>query len=199
MKVGFIVECGPAGADTKVIPYLAKKLVPTLTVVDPVPLDSKKRLRRECGPWVKSLLGQGCDRVLIVWDLMPDWGEYEGVGCRHADKEEIEVSLSGAGLTLADPRIKVVCIEKVFESWILADNQAVAEFISPKTHPIDVPKYNRPDNVKDPEAVLNRLFGMSPFRKYRDLDHAFGIIKKAQINRLRRSASFSHFEEKLTE
>ena len=199
MKVGFIVECGPKGAEVNVIPYLARLVDQSFEVDNPVSLDDKDKLRRDCGPWVKKLLDRGCERVLIVWDLMPDWGEYEGRGCRHDDKEQIARSLARAGLDPADPRIKVVCIEQMLESWVLADNQAVSGFLSTPEHHLPVPKCKDPDSIRSPEAVLNRSFRTSRFRKYRDLDHAFGIIKKAQLNRLRRSDSFGHFEEKLTE
>jgi hypothetical protein len=199
MKVGFIVESGPEGPEVDVIPFLANLVDQSLEVDKPVSLGDKDKLRRDCGPWVKKLLDRGCERVLIVWDLMPDWGEYEGRGCRHDDKEQVASSLARAGLNSTDPRIKVVCIEQMLESWVLADNMAVSEFISTPEHRIQVPKSKAPDRIRFPEAVLNRSFRTSRFRKYRDLDHAFGIIIRAKLNRLRRSYSFSHFEEKLTE
>ena len=108
MKIGFIVECGPQGAETKVIPYLANRVKANIQIVEPVSLDDKDKLRRECGQWAKSLLDQGCARVVIVWDLLPDWGEYEKRGCRHEDKEQIAASLKSAGLRPNDKRIRLV-------------------------------------------------------------------------------------------
>ena len=109
MKVGFIVECGPEGAETKVIPLLAKAIQPKIEP-DVVPLDKKPKLKTECGHWVKQLLGRGCVKVVIIWDLLPDWGEYEGKGCRRADREEIFKSLAEAGFAANDKRIRLVCL-----------------------------------------------------------------------------------------
>ena len=48
MKVGFIVECGPEGAETKVIPHLARMIDDTIEP-DVVPLDRKPVLKKDCG------------------------------------------------------------------------------------------------------------------------------------------------------
>lgn len=198
MKVGFIVECGPEGAETRVIPYLAQ-LVDGTIEPDVIPLDRKPRLKQECGRWAKALLEQGCQRVLILWDLLPDWGEFEGCGCRHVDKEHITESLSNAGFDPADPRIHLICVEKMIEAWLLADNRAVKNFIETDAHPIRVRRYNAPDTVRDPKATLNGVFKKSRLRAYVDRDHAIGIARKVtDLTRLRRSASFARFEEKLT-
>ena len=198
MKVGFIVECGPQGAEIEIMPWLAEKISAGLEIVEPVPLDSKRKLRMECGQWVKGLLNDGCQRVLILWDLLPAWGEHEGKGCRHSDKEQIFESLRYAGINPADKRIRLICIEKMLESWVLADHDAVAAFLSTDAHKIKVSPCKHPDAVKDPKAVLNKSFRQTRFQKYRDLYHAFRVIQKADLNKLRRSESFRRFEKKLT-
>ena len=196
MKMGFIVECGPQGAETGVIPYLAR-LVNAHIEPDIVPLDRKPLLKRDCGRWTKALLDRGCRHVIIAWDLLPAWGEYEGKGCRHDDKEEIGESLRLSGIELSDKRVTLVCVEKMLEAWILADNEAVATFLSTPTHRVRVPPCRHPDAVKDPEGVLNRLFRGTRYRKYRDLDHALRIVQTVELKRLRRSESFRRFEAKL--
>ena len=199
MKIGFIVECCDGGAETKVIPHVARLINNAVTPVV-VPLRSKRLLKANCGPVVKELFeSSACARVVILWDLLSDFAEFDGRGCRRADKAGIAASLASAGLDPTDARIKVVCIEKVLESWIVADNRAVSKFLSTDTHAVAVPKCKCPDRIPSPEAVLNRYFRESRFRKYRDLDHAFGIIQHAGLNRLRKSDSFCHFEAKLTE
>lgn len=199
MKIGFIVECCDGGAETKVIPHVAR-IVNNAVVPVVVPLRSKRLLKTNCGPAARELLeSSACSRVVILWDLLSDFAEFAGRGCRHADKEAIAASLASAGLDPTDARIKVVCIEKVLESWIVADNRAVSKFLSTDAHEVTVPRCKHPDRIRSPEAVLNRSFRESRFRKYRDLDHAFGIIQHAGLSRLRSSDSFRHFEEKLTE
>ena len=197
MKIGLIVECCDGGAETKVIPHVARLIRPAAVPVV-VPLRSKRLLKANCGPAAKALMEKsGCQRVLILWDLLPDFNEYEGRGCRRSDKEEIAASLKSAGVSPTDARVQVVCIEKMLESWVLADNLAVAGLLSTPEHPVHVPKCKHPDDVRDPEAALNRSFRETRFRKYRDLDHAFKIIESADLTRLRRSESFRRFEAKL--
>ena len=91
--------------------------------------------------------------------------------------------------------VRLVCIEKRLESWVLADNEAVAAFLSTPEHPRRVAKVKHPDRVKDPEAVLNREFRQTRLGKYRDLDHADRIVEAADLKRLRRSASFKYIEQ----
>lgn len=50
---------------------------------DVVPLGDKPVLKRDCGRWEKALLESGYSCVLVIWDLLGDWGEYEKKGCRH--------------------------------------------------------------------------------------------------------------------
>ena len=201
MKVGFIVECGPQGAETKVIPHLAGMLTPDVELAAPVTLDDKEKLRRECGQWVKTLLDRGCDRVLIVWDLMPDWGEYEGVGCRHDDKEQIAASLKGAGLQPNDSRVRLVCIEKMLEAWLLADERALSAFLQTAAHKVRIPRRKQTETVQDPKSALNTLFNKSAsrYRRYVDREHAIQILRYLpDLNRLRQCSTFCRFEEKLT-
>ena len=78
MKIGFIVECGPQGAETQVIPYLAKMIREDIEP-DVIPLDKKPILKRDCGEFARE----------IAWKQVPDsadclgfasGGEYEGKG-----------------------------------------------------------------------------------------------------------------------
>jgi len=201
MKVGFIVECGPEGAETKVIPHLAGRIAPALELEKPVTMDSKKKLRRECGSYAKKLLEQGCLRVLILWDLLPDWGEFEGKGCRHDDKEQILQSLKNAGIKANDKRIRLICIEKMMEAWLIADDRATSEFLSTKAHPVKNGRCKNPEWVDDPKAALNTLFeqSRSKYRRYVDRDHAIRIARlMPDLTRMLQSASFCRFVNKLT-
>jgi hypothetical protein len=199
MKVGFIVECGPEGAETKVIPYLARMLDNRIEP-DVVPLERKPVLKRECGGWAKALLERGCSCVLILWDLLPAWGEYEGRGCRHDDRLEIAESLEGVGLNPADNRIHLVCIEKMLEAWLIADERALSAFLSTQAHPVSVPRQRNTERIRDPKAALTALFVRSRSRicRYVDWQHAIRIAAQLpDLTRLRRLQSFSRFESKL--
>ena len=200
MKVGFIVECGPEGAETRVIPYLAR-MIDDRIEPDVVPLARKPVLKRECGMWVKALLERGCSCVLIIWDLLPDWGEYEGKGCRHDDRRQIAESLASAGLDPADQRIRLICIEKMLEAWLIADERALSAFLSTQAHPVHVLRQKRAEHVPDAKAALTALFERSGsrIRRYEDRQHAIRIAEKLpNLERLRRLQSFRRFEAKLT-
>jgi hypothetical protein len=200
MKVGFIVECGPEGAETKVIPHLAKMIDGTVEP-DVVPLGDKPVLKRECGRWAKALLERGCSCVLILWDLLPDWGEYEGKGCRHDDKAEITESLKSAGLNPADNRIRLICIEKMLEAWLIADERALSAFLSTQAHPVNIQRTRRPQDIPNPKAALKTMFltSGSHIGPYWDPRHAIQIAARLpDLTRLRRLKSFSYFETKLT-
>ena len=200
MKVGFIVECGPQGAESRVIPHLARMIEATLEIVDPIPLENKRLLKQDCGRWAKALLDLGCARVLVIWDLLPTWGEYEGSGCRHDDKEAIFESLKDAGIAPNDNRIRLVCIEKMLEAWLIADERAISDLLSTAAHRIKIRRQKSPESILDPKAALMTLFGKSGgrFRRYEDRIHAIQIAQKIQnLTRLQRLESFRRFEEKL--
>jgi len=72
MKVGFIFECGPQGADKQVCEYLAAQIRPGIMPVSRT-LDNKANLLKDAGKVAAALLAEGCERVLIVWDLRPAW------------------------------------------------------------------------------------------------------------------------------
>ena len=73
MKVGMIFECGPKGADQQVCKYLAQRLLPDIEIVPPITLGNKPRLLSDCGPAAANLLREGCERIIIVWDLDSLW------------------------------------------------------------------------------------------------------------------------------
>ena len=80
MKVGFIFECGPQGADKQVCEYLAQQICPGITPVS-VTLDNKPNLLKSAGTVAVRLLNEGCERVLIVWDLRPAWPDKKNKPC----------------------------------------------------------------------------------------------------------------------
>ena len=195
MKIGFIVECGPRGAETQVIPYLAQMIDESIKT-DVIPLDSKRKLKQECGRYAKTLLAQDCGRVIITWDLMPAWGEYEGKGCRHSDKEEIRESLRLCGIRLPNPRIRLVCIEKMLEAWLITDGRALSALLSTPTHRVNVPHRKKSESITDPKSALKEVFRKMGrrFSCYDDKVHAILIAKELlDLSRLRKLSSFAYF------
>ena len=69
MKVGFLVECGPKGADEQVLRFLVNTL---RSDIDPrfATCGSKRVILQECGDYVESLFTvERCEKVFVVWDL----------------------------------------------------------------------------------------------------------------------------------
>ncbi|OGR07611.1 MAG: hypothetical protein A2511_13550 [Deltaproteobacteria bacterium RIFOXYD12_FULL_50_9] len=199
MKIGFIVECGPNGAETVVIPYLARQLAPEIET-DVVPLEKKPLLKKQCGAWAAQLLASGCDKVLIVWDLLPDWGEFEGSGCLHVDRQEIFQSLNNAGIEESDERVHLVCIHKMLEAWLIADERAIARFLSTAARQVDVPRKKKTESIRDPKSAMNEIFrkSHSRYNRYEDRLHAIEIVKHMQdLSRLGRLDTFRRFQAKL--
>ena len=124
MKIGFIFECGPEGADKQVCEYLACEIRPEITPVSRT-LDNKPRLLQDCGLVAAKLLEDGCERVLIVWDLRPAWPGKKA--CRKVERDAVLASLAKAGI--ADKPVFLVCIEQELESWLLADEQNIRQVI----------------------------------------------------------------------
>ena len=196
MKVGMIFECGPKGADQQVCKYLAQRLLPDIEVVPPITLGNKPRLLSDCGPAAANLLQQGCERIVIVWDLYPPWRRQEPP-CRKEDREAIQNSLSKSGVSMQ--QVALVCIEEELEAWLLADGRALSRVLSRPTHPVPVSDVRRPDQIPRPKTRLNRIFQQYSGRPYRDLIHARKIVEALpDLNRIRRSATFVRFAVKLT-
>ena len=199
MKVGFIVECGPEGAETRVIPHIARMVNPAIEA-EVIPLSKKPNLKEQCGRYVRELLELGCEKVLIVWDLLPDWGEYEGRGCLHADREEIFASLQNAGIQDDDGRVHLICIHVMLEAWLLADERALSDFVSTDAHQIPVKRRKGTEVCKDTKAALNTLFKSLPCRisRYTDFTDAIKIAGKLpDLRRLECLDSFQRFQERL--
>ena len=84
MTIGLIPECGPQGADKFVCEYLAAKLRPNVTVVSRT-MDDKPNLLSNAAKAAALLLADGCERVLIIWDLRPAWPDKDNKPCRAAE------------------------------------------------------------------------------------------------------------------
>jgi len=92
-KIGFIFEGGPEGADKQVCEFLARQIHPEVTPISQT-LDNKPRLLQNCGLVAANLLADGCERVLIVWDLRPAWPG--GKTCRKVERDAV-LALSSQG------------------------------------------------------------------------------------------------------
>lgn len=195
MKIGFIYECGPKGADVDVCQNLAGRLRPELECVART-LNNKANLVRECGPVARGLL-QECKHVLIIWDLFPPWRD--AAPCLHQDRVDIFESLDSAGVE--PKKVSLVCIREELEAWLLADKRALQSVLGNMKHPHPlgtIKKYRDPDSIPQPKTKLTQLFQkeLGRRRKYVDFRDAGRIVAAIpDFTRLRRSISFQRFHD----
>lgn len=196
MSVGFVFECGPQGADKQVCEYLAEQLLPGIQFISRT-MDNKLKLLDGAAEIAKDLLADGCERVLIVWDLRPAWPDKKDKPCRAAERQTLLDAL--VKQELQDMPVYLVCVEQELESWLLSSEHAISAYLSTPAHAYEAKKVKKPDRERQPKAVMNNYFQEARGRPYEDRVHAVSVLKAAPLDlrRLRRSVSFARFESKL--
>lgn len=195
MKVGMIFECGPDGADLQVCRHLARVLHPSIEIV-PVTLDNKPKLKAECGSAATKLLAEGCERIVIMWDLHPPWRSDRQKPCRREDREAILSSLSRAGVRSS--HVSLVCIEEELETWLIADGRALSSVLSRPAHPVKIQDIKDPEGTRKPKTYLIKVFQKNG-HSYVDRIHAKKIVEALpDLTRLRRCETFVRFAVKVT-
>lgn len=198
MSIGMIFECGPQGADKLVCEYLAGELCPGVALKS-ITLDDKPNLLANAALAAHALLADGCERVLVIWDLRPAWPITGRKPCRAKERAFLLDTLAKQGLEGAP--VHLVCVEQEFESWIMADETKLSAFLSTVTRAYSVPRVRRPDREKNPKSLVMKHFTMAGRPRYEDRVHAIKIMRTdppPNWAKLRRSDSFARFETKLT-
>jgi len=199
MTVGFILEGGPSGPDQMVFKILLQRLRPGSKVIC-VTLGPKPNLISQSGEVTATLFQKGCDCVIIVWDLYPAWGmRGPKKPCLKKDREDIRKSLSAAAVTSS--RVHLVCIHKMLEAWLLADERAISAFLSKlKKKTVSVPRTKRPEDPIKPKKLLGQIFEEHAGSKFQAHIHAESIIKEVKdFKRLEQCKSFTYFRLKLAD
>lgn len=164
--------------------------------ISSVTLDTKMNLIAECGEHAAILLSEGCERVLIIWDLYPAW--HEEKPCRKEDREQIFTSLKEA--RVSSPNVYLICIREELEAWLIANGRALSRLLSTPTHPVKIKDAKKPDLVKNPKGKLRNIFNENTGKDYHDMVHAEKIVRKLpDFNKIKHSLSFERFVAKLTE
>jgi len=201
MRVGILVECGRDGLEDVVVRRicdLRRADGGEPAEIDIVPMDNKAQLIRECGPAVARLLGNGCDRVVILWDERPAWPRSGERLCWHNDRQDILANLAQAGV--AQDAVCLVCIEREFESWLLFDEQMLRCVLCTPEHPklLASPPRN-PDTSRNPKGAMTTLFRRHG-KRYVDVQSARRFAQcLTSLNRLHRCRTFQRFVQCLTE
>lgn len=197
MKIGMIFECGPQGADIQVCEYLVRQLKPAVELVSRT-LDNKANLLKEVGQVTAQLLANGCDCILVIWDLRPAWPDKKDKPCRRQECEALQQSLSNANIP-AGARVFLVCVEQELESWLLADERKLSSYLSTNAHRYSVERVRKPDRNMQPKAAVINHFKTARGLRYDDKVHALKVIASGELDwkRLRRSDSLARFESKI--
>jgi hypothetical protein len=208
-KLGLILECAPEGADLQVFRHVIGQQDPQVNI-QPTTMINKQKLVASCGEAAQLLLQDGCERVIIAWDLYPAWRE-KGRPCRKTDRENIFKSLEAAGIPknwfespiLGQPdmrKVFLVCIQAELEAWLLADEQALSEVLSRPSHQVRITKTRNPERPTNPKKLLTRIFTENVGQKYNSIDHAEKIIQAVgNLGRIARACpTFARFLHVIT-
>ena len=194
-KVGVLCECGPEGAEVQVFPELVRRFAPDLRL-DCVPLGNLPTLIQDCGKATHTLLSQGCERVVIVWDLFPAWREQGIRPCRHDHRQGIFDALRVENIQL--PRVSLVCIREELEAWLIADGRAVSAVLSTPAHQQNIGHVKRPETTQKPKTRLTKLFQDHIHRIYSDRQDAVRIARALpDLARLDRIPTFTRFRQRV--
>ncbi len=157
MRVGIIVECAAQGIEV----IVCRKVVQMVAVecherIEPdfVPMTNKKLLLLGAADAAQKLLVQGCDRIVIMWDENPPWrpdNDFAPDRCWRVERDALLANCRNLQLDLG--RIRFVCIEREFESWLLFDHNLICRVLKlgrkfrhkarppRRPHELDWPKY----------------------------------------------------------
>ena len=197
MKIGFILESGPDGAEQKILERLIPKVDSSVEIRRPfVHNDGKPEMIANCGEDAALLLSE-CDRVVILCDL---GSERHKCGWKEALERDIAVIRVELGRHDADnEKVRLLIIQEEIETWLVADHKAVAAFLSASSpRSCTLKKVKNPQIILNPKKQLNKMFeGWRP--RYWDIEHADGIAKHIEIENIQSVCSFARFKRLLTE
>ena len=194
MKIGLILECQKDGPDQKVFEPLVRKIAPPKSSVVSRTLGNKPNVLEKCGAVAAELLADKCDRVIVIWDLWPSW-EQDAPPCRKTDREAAIASLTAAEVDPA--RVRLLCVEQMLESWILADERALKAQLEAWSHPHKLKKFTVSKGAvldTKPKKLLRRLFRECGCWPYEEADHAHLIAARwPDLSRVKRLETFQRF------
>ncbi len=136
---------------------------------------------------------QGCERVIIVWDLMPRWGDAtKRPLCVH-DVAAVHGALKKARMD--DERVRLLCISAMLEALLIADERALNKLLSRPTRAAKCARKKNPDRLPDPKGELMGFY-KEHGREYASLTDALKIVQALEdFNRLRKIPSFTRLEK----
>jgi hypothetical protein len=156
-----------------------------------VGLDNKGDLLKESGKTAKGLIDiDRCDKVVIIWDLIPP----DSNSCLIAERDIIKASLQGLGISR---KVELVCIIRELEAWLICDERAINAQLSTPENRVNISRRKRTERISNPKKELNRIFQKNGAGPYIDYFHAETIVKQfPNLKRIQKCATFQRFAKK---
>ena len=196
MKIGLIVECATEGPDWQVYSLWVKRLLGDDVQVEQSSAVNKKQLVQQAGVRAKNLFAEGCEKVFIIWDLWPAWGEAKPD--QAADDDAIKSSLRKAGVT--NPCVYLLCVDRMLETLLLVDGKALNAVLGIPKGKKTPGNNNSPYKQRDPKSYLSKWFQQARRGDYLGHVHAKQIAQHVSFDRLRlRTNEFPRFEQSLAQ
>lgn len=198
MKVGLILECTLDGADLQVYSHFARHFLGAEVEIEPSCAGNKKILIQEAGKRTKALFAEGCQRVLIIWDLWPRWAEREFKPSLAMDVAAITQALQEAYVT--NPCVYLIGVDRMLETLLIVDGSAIAKVLEvPKGRPR--PRHQRkPRKTPEPKNYLDGWFQRYHRGQYADYRHAKQIAEHIDVARLEGACpEFLQFRQSLSQ
>lgn len=199
MKLELIVECTPSGLESVVCPKILHLLAKEAGLSIDCQIETmtnKKLLIQRAAPAAKLLLGQGADRVVVLWDENPPWTPQKDLAeqrCWHVERAQLLENLRSAGVSRR--KVGLVCIEREFETWLLHDHQLLGLVISEGPHKAKIKAIKDAARIDDPKSYLMGLFSKRKSRFSPDIAAARFKRHLASLDRLQACDTFRYFAQ----
>jgi hypothetical protein len=198
MKIGLVLECTLQGADLQVYSLFASRILGGQPQIEPSCATNKKILISEAGKRARGLFDEGCERVLIIWDLWPAWAERGARPSRNSDMKAVAKSLREA--KVRHPCVYLICVDRMLETMLIVDGGAVSDVIGIPLGRKRPSHQNSPRHIADPKNYLTRWFRDHNKGQYTDYTHAKRIAEQMDTTRLRDACpEYGRFAQSLTQ
>lgn len=203
-KIALLVECGRDGLEAIVCKKICNLIEEEKSLeiqINITPMDNKRNLIEACGTVTANLLKDGYERIIILWDERPAWPTFGETLCLVNERETILKHLKSENISdeTVSKNVRLVCIEREFESWLLFDHKMLERVLSTPEHLKRIQPVRNPDKQTNPKSAMMSIFKKCG-KQYVDVRWASRIAKCLDtLNCLRKCETFKRFEDALTD
>ncbi len=134
--------------------------------------------------YARLLLSQGCKKIIILKDS------------HSSDPSEVRKEVEDErGLDKFDKDVKVCIVVHAIESWLLADEAAIGDYLG-----IEVGKVHAPEDICDPAKSLEDIFKKAGSEYYKNGKDPAEVAKRLSLKKVQdKCLSFNEFRKLLVE